>query len=95
MSFSQHAVLYLQDVLQVDAVRCSFGKYTLYLCYGTTANCNMAPVAFAILFSNEDEVGWEAFWKFALKHHPRLNHYSKTYITDQAKGLVDLVKEVE
>ncbi len=94
MSFSKHAVPYLQDVFQVDAAHCNFGKYTLYLCYGTTANCNTAPVAFAILFGNEDKVGWEAFWKFTLMHHVGLNHYSKTYITDQVKGLVESVKGV-
>jgi hypothetical protein len=94
MSFSKHAVPYLQDVFQADAAHCNFGKYTLYLCYGTTANCNTAPVAFAILFGNEDKDSWEAFSKFTLTHHVELNHYSKTYITDQAKGLVELVKGV-
>ena len=61
MSFSQHAVPYLQDVFQVETAHYNFGKYTFYLCYGTTANCNMALVTFAILFGNEDKVGWEAF----------------------------------
>jgi hypothetical protein len=44
------------------------------------------------LFGNEDKVGWDAFWKFALQHHPTLNRDEKTFITDQAKGLVDSVK---
>jgi hypothetical protein len=46
------------------------------------------------LFGNEDKVGWDAFWKFTLTHNVGLNHYSKTYITDQAKGLVESVKGV-
>jgi hypothetical protein len=94
MSFSKHAVPYLQDVFQADAAHCNFGKYTLYSCYGTTANCNTAPVAFAILFGNENKDGCEAFWKFALMQHAGLNQYTKTYITDQAKGLVESVKGV-
>ena len=94
MSFSKHAVPYLQNVFQADAAHCNFGKYTLYSCYGTTANCNTAPVAFGILFGNEDKDGWEAFWKFALTQHVGLNHRTKTYITDQAKGLVESVKGV-
>ena len=57
MSFSKEVVPFLQDVYQADAAHCNFGKYTLYSCYGTTANCNTAPIAFAILFGNEDKVG--------------------------------------
>ena len=86
MSFSKRVVPFLQDVYQADAAHCNFGKYTLYSCYGTTANCNTAPIAFAILFGNEDRVGWDAFWKFALAQHPTLNSEVKTVITDQAKG---------
>ena len=94
MSFSKQSVPYLQDVFQADAAHCNFGKCTLYSCYGTTANCNMAPVAFAILFGNEDKAGWEAFWNFAVTHHPELNQDTKTFITDNAKGLVESVKAV-
>lgn len=72
----------------------NFGKYTLYSCYGTTANGNTFPIAFAILFGNEDKAGWNIFWQFALALHPTLNHFSKTFITDQAKGLVESVKEI-
>ncbi len=61
MSFSKHAVPYLQDVFQADAAHCNFGKYTLYLCYGTTANCNTAPVVFGILFGNEDKMAGRLF----------------------------------
>jgi hypothetical protein len=39
----------------------NFGKYTLYSCYGTTANCSTYPVAFGILFGNEDKEGWMDF----------------------------------
>jgi hypothetical protein len=46
------------------------------------------------LFGNEDKDGWEAFWKFALTQHVGLNHCTKTYIADQAKGLVESVKGV-
>ncbi len=43
------AMPFLQQVFQADACHMSFGKYTLYSCYGTTANCNTYPVAFRIL----------------------------------------------
>jgi hypothetical protein len=43
------------------------GKYTLFSAYGTSANGNMSPVAFAILFGNEDTVNWTIFWEFVKK----------------------------
>jgi hypothetical protein len=55
-------VPHLQRVFQADACHMNFGKYTLYSCYGTTANCNTFPVAFAILFGNKDKDGWVQFW---------------------------------
>jgi hypothetical protein len=72
----------------------NFGKYTLFSCYGSTANANTSPIAFAILFGNEDKASWEAFWEFAKEQHPCLDQFNKTFITDQAKGLVDSVKKV-
>jgi hypothetical protein len=72
----------------------SFGKYTLYSCYGTTANCNTSLVAFGILFGNEDKDGWIEFWNFAKSIHPSLNDTKVTIITDQAKGLTQLIAEV-
>jgi hypothetical protein len=56
-SDTQKAVPFLQRVFQADACHMNFGKYTLYSCYGTTANCNTYPVAFGILFGNEDKEG--------------------------------------
>jgi hypothetical protein len=72
----------------------NFGKYTLFLCYGTTAKGNSSPITFAILFGNEDKASWEECWKFALHLHPSLNHFTKTFITDQAKGLVESIKKI-
>jgi hypothetical protein len=43
-----------QTMYQSDAAHMNFGKYTLYSCHGITANCNASPVAFAIVFGNED-----------------------------------------
>ncbi len=65
MSYSNAVVPYLQDVFQADAAHMNFGKYTLFSCYGSTANANTSPIAFAILFGNEDKASWEAFWEFA------------------------------
>jgi hypothetical protein len=94
MSYLSKVVPYLQDVFQADAAHMNFGKYTLFSCYGTTANGNTSPIAFAILFGNEDKAGWEEYWKFALHLHPSLNHFTKTFITDQAKGLVESIKKI-
>jgi hypothetical protein len=33
----------------------SFGKYTLFSAYGSTANMTMAALGFAILFGNKDK----------------------------------------
>ncbi len=52
---AQKVIPFLQQVFQADACHMNFGKYTLYSCYGTTANCNTYPVAFGILFGNEDK----------------------------------------
>jgi hypothetical protein len=87
-------VPFLQRVFQADACHLSFGKYTLYYCYGTTANCNTSLVAFGILCGNEDKEGWNQFWKFAKKIHPSINATGVTIITDQAKGLIESISEV-
>ena len=57
-SNAQRTVPHLQTVFQADACHMNFGKYMLYLCYGSTANGNTSPVAFGILFGNEDKEGW-------------------------------------
>ena len=93
-SNAQRTVPHLQRVFQADACHMSFGKYTLYSCYGTTANGNTSPVAFGIHFGNEDKDGWLQFWKFAKNLHPILDDETVTIITDQAKGLIEVVREV-
>ena len=52
-------VPHLQTVFQADAAHMNFGKYTLYSCYGITANCNAFLVAIGIIFGNEDKHGCE------------------------------------
>jgi hypothetical protein len=87
-------VPHLQRVFQADACHMSFGKYTLYSCYGTTANGNTSLVAFGIHFENEDKDGWLKFCKFAKNLHPILDDETVTIITDQAKGLIEALREV-
>ena len=48
-SYTKSALPYLQQVFQADACHTSFGKYTMYTCYGTTANCNTYMIATMIL----------------------------------------------
>jgi hypothetical protein len=69
-----------------DACHLHFGKYNLFGCYGVTANSNMSPVGFAILFGNENGESWRAFWKFIRSLHPEMNADDVTLITDQDKG---------
>ncbi len=60
-SSSKHLVPLLQDVIQADGAYASFGKYTLFLAYGTTANGNMLPLAFGLLFGNKNTENWAKF----------------------------------
>jgi hypothetical protein len=53
----------------------------------------MFPVAFAIMFGNENKESWGHFWRFAAKHHPSLNGPMITLITDQDKGLIHAIKQ--
>jgi hypothetical protein len=71
-----------------DACHLNFGKYTLFSCYGITANSNASPVAFAIIFGNENTSTstWTQFWKYALELHPYIDAGDITIITDQDKG---------
>ena len=77
-----------QEVVQADGAHTSFGKYTLFSTYTTAANGNMANVAFAILFGNEDIKNWTLFWNFATKVHPIINLPQVTLMTDQDKGSI-------
>ena len=94
-SFSPGTVPELQRLFMADACHLNFGKYTLYSCYGVSANANMFPVGFAIIFGNENLLGWKAFWKFVVKVHPCLNQTDVTIVTDQDKRLeTAIAKEV-
>jgi hypothetical protein len=91
---ARKAVPFLQQVFQADACHMNFGRYTLYTCYGTTANCNTYPVAFGILFGNEDKEDWMDFWDFAKLVHPFIDDTRVTIITDQAKGLTQSIADI-
>ena len=86
-------VPHLQKVVQADACHMHFGKYTLFSTYGRIANGSMAPVAFGILFGNENEESWGKFWKFVAFHYHLLNNPLITIITDQDKGSIAAIKE--
>ncbi len=60
--FAQRTVPHLQKTYMADACHLNFGKYTLFSCYGVTANSNMSPVGFAIKFGNENTSNWTKFW---------------------------------
>jgi hypothetical protein len=92
-SFSQGTVPQLQRLMMADACHLNFGKYTLYSCYGITANANMFPVGFAIIFGNENLLSWKAFWKFVVELHPSVNQRDVTIVTDQDKGLEKAIAE--
>ena len=87
----------LQQIIQADAAHMNFGKYTLYSAYGTTANAQSSPIAFAILFGNEDKDAWIKFWEFAKLVHPWLANGKQrglTIITNQDKGSKEAIATV-
>jgi hypothetical protein len=84
----------LQTAYQADAAHTNFGKYTLILCYGTTANSNTFPIALAIVFDNETKDSWVKFWQFAKGVHPCLNTPQTTIIMDQPKGSIEAIHEI-
>jgi hypothetical protein len=92
-SASIKTVPHLQQVIQADAAHTQFGKYTLFSAYGFAADGSMSPVAFAIMFGNENKESWGHFWRFAAKHHPSLNNPTNTLITDQDKGSIHAIKQ--
>jgi hypothetical protein len=84
--FAKTRVPFLKDMFMADACHLQFGKYTLFSCYGITANANMSSVAFAILFGNENGTTWKQFWEFCVDIHPTMNQAQVTIVTDQDKG---------
>jgi len=94
-SMSKETLPSIQNVLQADACHLNFGKYTLYSSYATSADSGCIPVAFAILFGNEDADGWTRFWTFAKATHLSLATDDKiTIITDQDKGSASAIAQV-
>jgi hypothetical protein len=92
-SSSKHLVPLLQDVIQADGAHTSFGKYTLYSAYRTTANGNMSPLAFGLLFGNKNTENWSKFWMVVKKVHPCIDVPTKTIVTDQNKGSIAAIEE--
>jgi hypothetical protein len=85
-SFVQRTFPHLQKTYMADACHLNFGKYTLFFCYGITANSNMSPVGFTSIFGNENTSNWTKFWEYVLKLHPSMNSGYITIITNQDKG---------
>jgi hypothetical protein len=92
--FATATVPHLQRVFMADACHLNFGKYTLFSCYGKTANANMSPVAFAIIFGNENGASWKLFWNCVNILHPTINAPDITIITDQDKGQKIALSEI-
>jgi hypothetical protein len=90
---SKHLVPLLQDVIQADGAHASYGKYTLFLAYGTTANGTMSPLAFGLLFENKNTENWLKFCMFVKKVHPCIDGPTKTIVTDQDNGSIAAIQE--
>ena len=84
-SFTKTTVPELQTLFMADACHLNFG-YTMFACYGVTANANMSPVGFAIIFGNENGASWKQFWDFIHKTLPTMDRPDMTLVTDQDKG---------
>ena len=68
----------------------------LYLAYAMTANGNMSPLVFGLLFGNEDTKNWSMFWSYVKKIYPCIDSPEVTILTDQDKGSIAAVeKEVK
>ncbi len=93
-SFSKATVPELQTVFMADACHLNFGKYTMFSCYGVTANANMSLVGFAIIFGNKNASSWKEFWRFILCMHPSIDRGEVIKISDQEKGIKSAIKEV-
>jgi hypothetical protein len=65
----------------------------LFSCYGVTANCNMSPIAFAILFENENTSTWRQFWQYVLELCLCMDSGDTTIITDQNKRQKNAIAE--
>jgi hypothetical protein len=87
-SSSKHLVPLLQHVVQADGGHSSFGKYTLFSAYATTANGNMSPLAFGLLYGNKDTNNWSKFWSFVKKVHPCIDSPAVTILTGQDKDSI-------
>ena len=70
-SFSQKTVPELQTLFMADACHLNFGKNTMFTCYGITANANMSPVGFAIIFGKENGASSKEFWRFIVRRTHR------------------------
>ena len=90
-SMSKHLVHHIQEVIHSDGAHTSFGKYTLFSAYASTANGNMINLAYGILFGNEDLRNWNHFWEFVVNVHPSINRPQATILTDQDKGSINAV----
>ena len=92
--FVKEALQFLHLTYQADACHLGFGKYTMMTVYGSSANNNTFPIAFGIVFGNETKEAWMDFWKFVKNCHPIINIPQITFITDQAKGLIESITSV-
>ncbi len=93
-SFTKATVPELQTVFMADACHLNLRKNTMFSCYGVTANANMSPVGFAIIFGNENASSWKDFWQFILCTHPSINRGEVTIILDQDKVIKSAIEEV-
>ena len=82
-SSSTSTVSLLQRVIQADTAHMSIGKYTLFSVYSTSANSNMSPLLFGIMFGNKDKENWMTFWKFTVDLYPSINSADVTIVSDQ------------
>jgi len=53
----------------------------------------MSPVAFGIVFGNENGESWAEFREFVKKLHPSMDIGDVTIITDQDKGQMNAIED--
>ncbi len=66
-----------------------FVKSMLFYYYGVTVNSSMLPVAFAIIFGNENTSRWMQIWKYVLNLHPSIaTYYAQVWMVLDADSIL-------
>ena len=93
LSAARQTVPHLQQIFQADAAHMSFGKYTLYSCYGRNANGNTSCVGMGISFGNETKDDWDQFLQCRPKKDKRVKSAIEGNQKKRKKSIADNMED--